>query len=121
MRKLIFSVSIHDCRIDTFTVGGHGGGGKDTSNSGVRVTHEPSGAVGKCGENRSNHLNKRIAFRRMTETKAFKAWHRTTTSRLLGEKSIDERVEEDMHPRNLRVETRNDEGRWTICSEIIEM
>lgn len=38
-KQLLFSVTIKDCRVDTFTVGGNGGSGKDTSNTGVRVTH----------------------------------------------------------------------------------
>lgn len=38
-KKLLFSVTIKDCRVDNFTVGGNGGAGKDTSNTGARVTH----------------------------------------------------------------------------------
>jgi hypothetical protein len=39
MRKLLFSVTIKDCDVQSFTVGGNGGGGKDTSNNGIRVIH----------------------------------------------------------------------------------
>ncbi len=38
-KKLLFSVTIKDCDVDTFTVSGNGGAGKDTSQTGVRVTH----------------------------------------------------------------------------------
>lgn len=38
-RKLWFSITIKDCDVGTFTVKGPGGGGKDTSQTGVRVTH----------------------------------------------------------------------------------
>ncbi len=36
-KQLLFSVTIKDCKCDAFTVGGRGGSGKDTSNTGVRV------------------------------------------------------------------------------------
>jgi hypothetical protein len=113
-RKFLFSVSIHDCRVDTFTCGGKGGSGKDTSNTGVRVVHEPSGAVGECREERSQPTNKRRAFIRMTETPAFKAWHRITTARLLGQPSIDELVAEAMQPQHLKIEERNERGQWIV-------
>ena len=45
MKHLLFSVTRKDLIRQTFTVGGHGGGGKDTSNSGVRLIHPLSGAV----------------------------------------------------------------------------
>lgn len=38
-KHLLFSVTINDCNVDTFTVGGKGGSGKDTSQTGIRVTH----------------------------------------------------------------------------------
>lgn len=38
-KVLLFSVTIKDCDVGTFTVKGPGGGGKDTSQTGVRVTH----------------------------------------------------------------------------------
>lgn len=38
-KHLLFSVTIKDCRVDAFTPGGNGGSGKDTCNSGCRITH----------------------------------------------------------------------------------
>lgn len=37
LKELLFSVTMKDLEMQTFSVGGHGGGGKDTSNSGVRL------------------------------------------------------------------------------------
>lgn len=96
--------------MDTFTVSGHGGSGKDTSNTGVRVFHPPSGAEGKSGDTRSQLKNKQLAFRRMAESKAFKAWHKRVTAELLTGKSVEQLVEEAMEPRNLKVEVRGPEG-----------
>lgn len=110
-RKLVFSVGIHDCKVDTFTVGGHGGAGKDTSNTGVRLTHEPSGAIGRATDTRSQLKNKQLALRRMAETEAFRAWARLESSRLAGMPSIDDQVEEAMRPENLKVEVQLN-GMW---------
>ena len=78
----MFSVSISDCEIQTFTCGGKGGSGKDTSNNGVRIIHHPSGARGECREQRHQLANKRIAFTRMGESKAFKVWAKLQVSKI---------------------------------------
>lgn len=73
-RNLVFSVTIHDCRVDTFRSGGKGGQHQNTSDTGVRVVHEPSGAVGESREQRSQLQNKKAAFRRMADHAKFKLW-----------------------------------------------
>ena len=85
MKQLLFSVTAKDFDIQTFSVGGHGGGGKDTSNSGVRLIHRASGAVGEGRENRSNTLNRRSAFSKLVETPKFKAWHKIECARRMGQ------------------------------------
>lgn len=112
-RKKIFSVSIHDCREDHFTVGGNGGGGKDTSNTGCRITHEPSGAVGRATDTRSGSKNRALAFRRMALSKEFQLWVKVEAARLAGTPSIEAQVEEAMTPANIRVEVKDEKGRWT--------
>lgn len=112
LRKKLFSVGIKDCRVDTFTVGGHGGSGKDTSNTGVRITHRASGAVGHSTESRSQLKNKQTAFKRMAGSEVFKAWVRLTVAEL-GGKTIEQKVEEEMAPINLRVEVRKGQG-WEV-------
>ena len=111
-RAKLFSVSIKDCTIQTFTVGGPGGGGKDTSNTGVRVTHPPSGAVGEGREERSQQQNKQKAFRRMGESKAFRAWAKRIAAELITGKSVEQRVEEELAPEKLKVEVKDEQGRW---------
>lgn len=113
MKQKLFSVTIADCKVETFTVGGHGGSGKDTSNTGVRITHPPSGAVGTGKDERSQLANKRNAFRRMAQSDAFKKWVKLEAARRDGQKSIEEQVEEAMAEHNLRVEFRNSDGQWT--------
>lgn len=83
-KRLLFSVGMKDFEMQTFSVGGPGGGGKDTSNSGVRLTHPPSGAVGEGREARNNTQNRKAAFKHLIETKEFKGWHKRECARLMG-------------------------------------
>jgi protein subunit release factor A len=67
--ELLFSVTKKDFDIQTFTVPGPGGGGKDTSNTGVRLIHRDSGAVGEGREHRSNSKNREAAFKKLVNSK----------------------------------------------------
>lgn len=108
-KKLILSVTLKDCRVDTFRAGGPGGQKQNKTNSGVRITHLASGAVGESREQRSQLQNKRAAFKRMAETSTFKTWLR----RQLGQDTLDEIwVDRQMWPVHLRTEVFRD-GHWT--------
>lgn len=71
MKQLLFSITKKDFDMQTFSVGGNGGGGKDTSNSGVRLIHRDSGAVGEGREHRSNTKNRESALSKLVETTRF--------------------------------------------------
>lgn len=114
MRQKLFSITLKDCRIDTFTVGGHGGAGKDTSNTGVRVVHLASGASGEGTRSRSQLTNKRAAFVQMAESNKFQLWARQKASELGLRKSTAEWIEETLKPANLLVEVRGETGRWEV-------
>lgn len=71
-KELLFSVTLADCRVDTFRAGGKGGQNQNKRETGVRIVHKASGAVGEARDERSQLQNKRLAFRRMTETATFR-------------------------------------------------
>ena len=107
-RELVFRVTIHDCEVQTFRVGGHGGQRKDKKDIGVRVIHHPSGARGESREHRSQFDNKKTAFVRMAKSKEYQTWAKI---KALSLPSIDAVVEDWMQPENLVIEMRKD-NKW---------
>lgn len=81
--KLLFSVTRDDLVMQTFTVSGHGGGGKDTSNNGVRLTHPPSKATATCTQHRSMSKNREGAFTKLVATPQFISWHKLECAKRL--------------------------------------
>lgn len=100
----LFSVSIKDCDVDTFRSGGKGGQNQNKVESGVRVTHRLSGAVGEARDTRSQLQNKKAAFSRMANSAKFQSWCRNEAARLAGQPTIEQIVEKWMAPENLRIE-----------------
>jgi protein subunit release factor B len=116
-KQLLFSVTKKDFRVDTFRAGGKGGQNQNKTESGVRVTHIESGAVGEARDSRDQHSNKEAAFKRCIESPKFKSWHKIKTSFMLqgiqdGEKEIERRVNESMQDKNLKTEIKDEQGRW---------
>lgn len=106
-----FSVTISDCRVDTFRAGGKGGQNQNVTNSGVRVVHEPSGAVGESREERDQLVNKKTAFKRMAESRPFQVWIKTEVARRTGQLGkIEEEIDRQM--KQVTVESHNKQGKW---------
>ena len=112
-RDLLFSVTKKDLRIDTFRSGGKGGQHQNKTDSGVRITHTASGAVGESREHRSQAQNRKAAFLRMVETDEFRTWHKTRSAEALGRLAdLTAKVDRLMQKKNLRVEFRSTGGWW---------
>lgn len=83
-KRLLFSVTIKDCQVETFRAGGKGGQNQNKVESGVRVRHLPSGAKGEARDSRDQPVNKRNAFLRMVNSPAFQRWHKLEINKHLG-------------------------------------
>ena len=64
-KEIIFSASRKDFRVDTFKSGGKGGQHQNKTDSGVRITHLPSGISAESRTSRSQRENRKLAFRKL--------------------------------------------------------
>jgi protein subunit release factor B len=112
-RELLFSVTLKDCDVQTKRGSGPGGQHRNKTDSAVRIVHRASGATGESQQERSQLLNKRLAFKRLTETAKFKMWLAQEAYIRQGNKSPEQRVKEMMEPANLRTEVKVD-GKWSV-------
>jgi len=102
MKKLIFSLTKKDFRVDTFRSGGKGGQNQNKRDTGVRITHLESRIASECREERSQEQNKRKAVRRLCEDPKFKFWVKKKAFEL--ENNIDKLIEEQMKDQYLNIE-----------------
>lgn len=77
MRQLVRRITLRDCDRQTFRAGGPGGQNQNVRETGVRIVHRESGAVGESREQRHQHQNEKTAWRRMGESLTFRAWARS--------------------------------------------
>jgi len=108
-KQPFLSVTMKDCDLQTFRSGGPGGQHQNKSETGVRIVHRASGAVGESREHRSQLQNKHAAWRRMAEHPKFKVW--LNRQLWYGGMLPEMRVAEDLRQRNLKIEGRQD-GKW---------
>lgn len=104
-KDLLFSVTKKDLRIDTFRCGGKGGQNVNKRDTGVRIVHIESGAIGESREQRTQEQNKKVAFRRMAESKEFKSWVKLKAAAIAeGHRTIEAKIDKMMAPENLKIE-----------------
>lgn len=54
-----------ECRVETFRAGGPGGQHQNTTESAVRLVHEPTGTTVVARDERSQHRNRKLALERL--------------------------------------------------------
>lgn len=111
-RELLFSVTRKDLEIQTFRSGGPGGQHQNKIETGVRIVHRASGAVGESRNERSQHANKKLAMQRLAASEKFRLWIRLKAAEIMAQESIEKAVEKQMQPHNIKVEVKDASGRW---------
>ena len=111
MKELLFSLTKKDFVVQKFKAGGKGGQHQNKTDSGVRIIHPISGAVGESRSEKSQNQNKKIAFNKLVKSKKFQLWHKLVAGEMMKGKTIAQQVEEAIDVKNLKVEGR-ESGTW---------
>lgn len=112
-KEHLFHIGRKEFRVDTFRSGGKGGQHQNTRDSGVRITHIESGAIGESREHKSQKANREAAFRRLSEHPKFKVWLNRKVYEYDMGKTIEKKVDEMMDERNIITEVRGEKG-WEV-------
>ena len=116
-KELLFSVTRKDLEVTTFRAGGPGGQHQNKVETGVRIVHRESGAVGESRSERSQHANRRLALRRLAASRKFRLWVNRRVHELRTGETIDQAVARQMAPENIKVEVKNEKNQWVECQE----
>lgn len=107
-KQLLFSITKKDFDVQTFRAGGKGGQNQNKRETGVRIIHRESGAVGESRDERSQAQNKKIAFERLVDSDRFRAWHKVRCAEAMKliktDEELEREVEEWLRPEYLKIE-----------------
>jgi peptide chain release factor 1 len=111
-RKLLFSVTKKDFKIDYFSGTGAGGQHRNKHQNCVRIYHKDSGARSTGQSNRERKANINEAFQGLVKSKEFKLWMNRKAHEVMEGKKIEDKVKEMLESDNLRIETKDEDGKW---------
>ena len=111
-RELLVRVTKKDFTETHIRGSGPGGQHRNKTSTGVRLVHRASGAVGEATDSKSQAENRVAAFRRLRETREWKAWFTMMTAETLGRPSLKSVVEQAMQDENIVTEVLDDRQRW---------
>jgi protein subunit release factor B len=125
-KHLILSLTKRDFEFETFRVGGNGGQRRNSTCTGCRYRHRPSGAVGEGREERMQSQNKKAAFERMANSPEMQRWIKAEVARRTASVSekpetpedidaaVKRRFTEDLSNGNIKVEALDASGQWVV-------
>jgi len=111
MKQLIFSITKDDFSVQTFRSGGKGGQHQNKTESGVRIVHRESGAVGEGRTERSQHQNKKYAFKRLVASGKFQVWLKRKIFEVGKKINLEQEVEKWVQNKYLKTEVKEN-GKW---------
>lgn len=103
-KELMFSITKKDFKIDYFSGKGAGGQHRNKHQNCIRLTHTDSGVTCTGQSSKERSANLREAFTSLTKDQKFKLWLNRRFYEVVEGKTIDQKVEDDMKPENIKVE-----------------
>jgi hypothetical protein len=116
-KEILFSVTKKDLNISWFSPKGPGGQNKNKTQNACRICHPASGATATGQEQRDRTQNLKAAFQRLTKHPKFIIWWKRKVWECLEGETLEERVDKEMRPENIRVEVQRD-GKWVPWDDI---
>lgn len=112
-KKHILSITKDDFEIKSMRAGGKGGQHQNTTNSAIRIKHIKSGVEAVSRKHKSQHRNMKEAFNRLVNDPEFRKWLDIEVARVSGRmEEIENEVDRQMDPKNIKVEVKDENGRW---------
>ena len=111
-RTPLLSVTKQDLHIDYFSGKGAGGQHRNKHQNCVRLRHNDSGALATGQSHRERRSNMRESLHNLADHPKFKLWLSIRTNEIIDNKTIEEKVEAMMVASNMRIEVKDNHGRW---------
>jgi protein subunit release factor B len=109
MKELLFTITKKDLDITYYKASGKGGQNRNKRETAVRIQHKDSGVIVTASEQRNQHQNLKMAFKRLVNDDRFKKWLKIESARWnmkkqVVEREIENQVDEMMQDKYLKVE-----------------
>lgn len=110
MKQKLFSINKKDLNIDFFSGTGGGGQFRNRHKNCIRIRHKDSGVIVTGQSHRERKSNMREALNNLANNSNFKVWLNRKAYEIMEGKKIEEKVEEQMIPENLKIEFKRENG-----------
>ena len=111
-KQVLFSVTKKDLEVTWYCSPGPGGQKKNKTMNACRIKHPDSGAMVTAQERKERSQNQAAALHRLVEHPKFKLWMNKRVWEIDHEQTVEKYVEEQMHPKNVKVEILNEKSQW---------
>ena len=108
---------IRQCEVDCYRASGPGGQKRNKTSSAVRLRHKPTGLAAIANEDRSQHVNKRRAIRRLREVIALDMRGEVDAAQYRPSERLSECISQDG-----RITVgRRDERYYPVVAEVLDL
>lgn len=111
-KELLYSITKKDFKITWFSGSGAGGQYRNKHQNCVRLCHQESDVIVTGQSNRERSSNLKEAFHNLLNNGKFKAWHNRKINEILSGKTLEEKVDEMIQDKNLKIEGKDENNRW---------